>query len=200
MVILVNDRRPSYQTLALLAAVHPGVSAAVSEHAVLVQALAAASRVALGTAEEIGAGVVAVTHHPTAHHLAGLSTRTHTHTHTHAHTNAGTRTHICTYTRTHVHAHTQTHTHMHTHARTHMYAHAHTHTHTSTHIHTCTHTHTQPDSKRKGWLKVHSGTDKQIHIHSHTHTHFDTRRATKSECTQCAFVRHVIRRCCRLCE
>jgi hypothetical protein len=80
------NRRPSYQTLALLTAVHPGVPAAVGEHAVLVQALAAAPRVALGTAEEVGAGVVAVAHHPAAHHLAGLSTHARTPMDTQVHT------------------------------------------------------------------------------------------------------------------
>lgn len=62
----------TYQTLALLAVLHPRVAAAVGEQAVLVEALAAQAGVALGAAEQVGVGVVAVAHHPTAHHLASL--------------------------------------------------------------------------------------------------------------------------------
>lgn len=63
----------THQALALLAVLHPGVPAAVGEQAVLVHALAAQTGVALGAAEQVGVGVVAVAHHPAAHHLAGLS-------------------------------------------------------------------------------------------------------------------------------
>lgn len=38
------------------------------------EALAAQARVALGAAEQIGVGVVAVAHHPAAHDLARLKT------------------------------------------------------------------------------------------------------------------------------
>lgn len=62
----------TYQALALLAVLHPRVAAAVGEQAVLVQTLAAESRVALRAAEQVGVGVVAVAHHPATHHLAGL--------------------------------------------------------------------------------------------------------------------------------
>ena len=78
----------THQTLALLTVLHPGVSAAVGEQAVLVQTLAAKARVALWTAEQVGCGVLAVTHHPPAHHLARL----HTHTHARMHTSAQTMT------------------------------------------------------------------------------------------------------------
>lgn len=61
------------QTLALLAVLHPGVSAAVGEQAVLVQTLAAEARVTLWAAEQVCTGVVTVAHHPPAHHLAGLA-------------------------------------------------------------------------------------------------------------------------------
>lgn len=61
------------QALALLAVLHPGVPAAVGEQAVLVQTLAAQAGVALGAAEQVGVGVVAVANHPAAHHLAGLA-------------------------------------------------------------------------------------------------------------------------------
>lgn len=61
------------QALALLAVLHPCVAAAVGEQAVLVQTLAAQARVALGAAEQVGVGVVAVAHHPAAHHLASLA-------------------------------------------------------------------------------------------------------------------------------
>lgn len=64
---------PTHQALALLAVLHPRVPAAVGEQAVLVQALAAQPGVALGAAEQVGVGVVAVANHPAAHHLAGLS-------------------------------------------------------------------------------------------------------------------------------
>lgn len=67
----------TYQALALLAVLHPGVPAAVGQQAVLVQTLAAESRVALWAAEQVGAGVVAVAHHPAAHHLAGLQVKKH---------------------------------------------------------------------------------------------------------------------------
>lgn len=63
----------THQALALLAVLHPRVPAAVGEQAVLVHALAAQARVALGAAEQVGVGVVAVAHHPAAHHLASLS-------------------------------------------------------------------------------------------------------------------------------
>lgn len=63
---------PTHQALALLAVLHPCVPAAVREQAVLVQTLAAQARVALGAAEQVGVGVVAVAHHPAAHDLAGL--------------------------------------------------------------------------------------------------------------------------------
>lgn len=63
----------THQALALLAVLHPRVPAAVGQQAVLVQALAAQTRVALGAAEQIGVGVVAVAHHPAAHDLASLS-------------------------------------------------------------------------------------------------------------------------------
>lgn len=62
----------THQALALLAVLHPCVAAAVGEQPVLVQTLAAQSWVALGAAEQVGVGVVAVAHHPAAHHLAGL--------------------------------------------------------------------------------------------------------------------------------
>lgn len=62
----------THQALALLAVLHPCVAAAVGEQAVLVQALAAQAGVALGAAEQVSVGVVAVAHHSTAHHLAGL--------------------------------------------------------------------------------------------------------------------------------
>lgn len=65
----------AYQALALLAVLHPGVPAAVGQQAVLVQTLAAESRVALWAAEQVGVGVVAVAHHPAAHHLAGLQVK-----------------------------------------------------------------------------------------------------------------------------
>lgn len=66
----------THQALALLAVLHPCVPAAVGEEAVLVKTLAAQSRVALGAAEEVGVGVVAVANHSAAHHLASLSTNT----------------------------------------------------------------------------------------------------------------------------
>lgn len=63
----------THQALALLAVLHPRVPAAVGEQAVLVHALAAQTRVALGAAEQVGVGVVTVAHHPAAHHLTSLS-------------------------------------------------------------------------------------------------------------------------------
>lgn len=69
----VRARVTTHQALALLAVLHPCVPAAVGEQAVLVQTLAAQARVALGAAEQVGVGVVAVAHHPAAHHLASLS-------------------------------------------------------------------------------------------------------------------------------
>lgn len=61
------------QTLALLAVFHPGVTGGVGEQAVLVETLAAETRVALRTAEQVRRGVVTVTHHPPAHHLTRLT-------------------------------------------------------------------------------------------------------------------------------
>lgn len=69
----VHARVSTHQALALLAVLHPCVPAAVGEQAILVQTLAAQSRVALGAAEQVGVRVVAVTNHPAAHHLASLS-------------------------------------------------------------------------------------------------------------------------------
>lgn len=63
----------THQALALLAVLHPRVPAAVGQQAVLVEALAAQTRVALGAAEQIGVGVVAVAHHSAAHDQASLS-------------------------------------------------------------------------------------------------------------------------------
>lgn len=62
----------THQALTLLAVLHPRVPTAVGEQAVLMQTLAAKSRVALGAAKQVGVGIVAVAHHPAAHHLAGL--------------------------------------------------------------------------------------------------------------------------------
>lgn len=61
------------QTLALLAVLHPGVSTAVGQQAVLVQTLAAEARVTLWTAEQVSCRVLTVTHHPPAHHPASLT-------------------------------------------------------------------------------------------------------------------------------
>lgn len=69
----VQARVGTHQALALLAVLHPRVPAAIGQQAVLVEALAAQARVALGAAEQIGGGVVAVAHHPAAHDLASLS-------------------------------------------------------------------------------------------------------------------------------
>lgn len=69
----VNVCVHTYQALALLAVLHPSVPAAVGEQAVLVQTLAAQSRVTLGAAEQVGVGVIAVANHPTTHDLASLS-------------------------------------------------------------------------------------------------------------------------------
>jgi len=74
MSILLRFFASTHQALTLLAVLHPCVAAAVGEQAVLVQTLAAQPRVALGAAEQVGIGVVAVAHHPAAHHLASLST------------------------------------------------------------------------------------------------------------------------------
>lgn len=71
----VHVRVSTHQALALLAVLHPCVPAAVGEQAVLVQTLAAQSRVALGAAEQVGVRVVAVANHPAAHHLASLSSK-----------------------------------------------------------------------------------------------------------------------------
>lgn len=78
--LFVYTSVPTHQALALLAVLHPRVPAAVGEQAILVQALAAQSRVALRAAEQVGVGVVAVADHPAAHHLASLSGRS-TNTH-----------------------------------------------------------------------------------------------------------------------
>lgn len=72
-LVRVHVRVSTNQALALLAVLHPCVPAAVGEQAVLVQTLAAQSRVALGAAEQVGVRVVAVANHPAAHHLASLS-------------------------------------------------------------------------------------------------------------------------------
>ncbi len=69
----------THQALALLAVLHPCVSAAVGEQAVLVQTLAAQARVTLWAAEQVGVGVVAVANHSAAHHLASLSRGAQTH-------------------------------------------------------------------------------------------------------------------------
>lgn len=73
--MVVNVCASPHQALALLAVLHPRVAAAVGEQTVLVQTLAAQTRVALWAAEQVGVGVVAVTHHPAAHDLAGLRSR-----------------------------------------------------------------------------------------------------------------------------
>lgn len=71
----LRSQSGTHQALALLAVLHPRVPAAVGEQAVLVHALAAQTRVALGAAEQVGVGVVAVAHHPAAHHLASLGNK-----------------------------------------------------------------------------------------------------------------------------
>lgn len=71
----------THQALALLAVLHPCVAAAVGEQAVLVQALAAQAGVALRATEQVSVGVVAVAHHPAAHHLASLGTEDMQHSH-----------------------------------------------------------------------------------------------------------------------
>lgn len=65
----------THQALALLAVLHPCVPAAVGEEAVLVQTLTAQARVTLGAAEQVSVGIVAVAHHPAAHHLASLRSK-----------------------------------------------------------------------------------------------------------------------------
>lgn len=61
------------QALALLAVLHPGVPTTEGEKSILVEALAAETRITLRTAKQVGRRTVTVTDHPPTHHLASLT-------------------------------------------------------------------------------------------------------------------------------
>lgn len=58
----------AHDALALLALVHPGVTAVVSQKATVEPTLRAETRVTLRTAGDVHCRVLAVTHHPSTHH------------------------------------------------------------------------------------------------------------------------------------
>lgn len=58
----------AHYALALLALVHPGVPAVVSQKATVEPTLRAETRVTLWTAGDVHCRVLTVTHHPSAHH------------------------------------------------------------------------------------------------------------------------------------